>query len=225
MLKSFLATTLATAVLMLGMGVTHAAPLDGPVNPVDGPVKELNELLSGHKAAKADFTQFALSSDGDRAEDSSGHFVVARPNRFRWVTEMPFMQEIVSDGDYIWIHDPDLEQVTRKPAGGQNSSAPAMILNGQIEQLSERFSIERIDRNESGVALYELKPLDVENATFARIRLLFEQQRISELSMEDSLGQRSMLVLHDLEYDPELPAGVFEFIPPEGADVILDPGQ
>ncbi|GAA0685590.1 outer membrane lipoprotein chaperone LolA [Marinobacterium maritimum] len=225
MLKSFVTKTLATAAFTLGVSTVNAAPADGAVYPVDGPVKELSNLLSGHASAKADFTQFALSSDGDRAEDSSGYFVVARPNRFRWVTEAPFMQEIVSDGDYIWIHDPDLEQVTRKPATGQNNSAPAMILNGQIEQLSERFSIERIDGNESGVALYELKPLDAENATFARIRLLFEQQRITELSMEDSLGQRSMLVLHDLEYDPELPEGVFEFIPPEGSDVILDPGQ
>ena len=205
---------LATAVLALGMTSVHADP-----------VEELSVLLSGHEAARAEFTQFALSSDGDRAEDSSGHFVVARPNRFRWVTEEPFMQEIVSDGDFIWIHDPDLEQVTRKPATEQNNSAPAMILNGQIQQLSERFSIERIDRNDGSVALYELKPLDAETSTFARIRLLFEQQRISELSMEDSLGQRSMLVLHDLEYDPELPDGVFEFVPPEGVDVILDPGQ
>ncbi|MBA4502104.1 outer membrane lipoprotein chaperone LolA [Marinobacterium sp. 3-1745] len=206
--------TLAAAVLAMGLNVACASPVD-----------ELTDLLSGHDAAKATFTQFALSGDGVKAEDSSGHFVVARPNRFRWVTEAPFLQEIVSDGDYIWIHDPDLEQVTRKPATGQNNSAPAMILNGQIKQLSERFSIERIDRNEGGTALYELKPLDAENSTFTRIRLLFDQERISELSMEDSLGQRSMLVLHDLEYDPELEAGVFEFIPPEGADVILDPGQ
>ncbi len=221
MFKSVLAKVLATTALTLGMAAAHAES----INPADGTIKELSALLSGHTSAKSDFTQFALSSDGDRAEDSSGHFFVARPNRFRWVTEAPFLQEIVSDGDYIWIHDPDLEQVTRKPATGQNNSAPAMILNGQIEQLSERFSIERIDRNENGVALYELRPLDAENATFTRIRLLFEQQRITELSMEDSLGQRSMLVLHDLEYDPELPAGVFEFVPPEGADVILDPGQ
>lgn len=221
MLKSRWAKRLAMTVLACTMSAVQAEPVDG----TDSTVKELSALLSGHEAARADFTQFALSSDGDRAEDSSGHFVVARPNRFRWVTEAPFLQEIVSDGEYVWIHDPDLEQVTRKSADGQNNSAPAMILNGQIEQLNERFSIERIDRNDSGVALYELKPRNSENATFTRIRLLFEQQRISELSMEDSLGQRSMLVLHGLEYDPELETGVFEFVPPEGSDVILDPGR
>ena len=186
---------------------------------------DLSRLLSGHESAKASFTQFALNGDGARAEDSSGYFMVARPNQFRWITEAPFVQEIVSDGDYIWIHDPDLEQVTRKAANGQSNSAPAMILNGQIEALSKRFTIERIDSNDSGTSLYELRPIDSENSTFTRIRLLFEQQQISELSMEDSLGQRSMLVLHDLEYDPQLADDVFTFEPPAGADVILDPGQ
>lgn len=205
---------LAAAVLALAAGTAEA-----------GAAEELGALLSGHAAARADFTQFTLGSDGGRAEESTGHFIVARPDRFRWVTDTPFMQEIVSDGEVIWIHDPDLEQVTRKPAGEQDNSAPALILNGQIEQLRAHFDIVRLDRGNEAVALYELTPRDPERSTFARIRLLFEQQRLSELSLEDSLGQRSMLVLHNLQYDPELPAGVFDFVPPEGADVILDPGQ
>jgi len=188
------------------------------------PVEDLQALLSGHQSAQARFTQFSLNEGGNRAEESSGYFIVERPNRFRWITEAPFLQEIVSDGEYIWIHDPDLDQVTRKLADQQNNTAPAMILNGQIDQLSQEFDIHKLDEDESGVALFELTPLNSENSTFSRIRLLFEQNRISELSMEDSLGQRSMLVLQDLEYDPELSPDVFEFEPPEGADVILDQG-
>lgn len=189
-----------------------------------GPVEDLDALLSGHQTAQARFTQFSMNESGGRAEESTGHFVVARPNRFRWVTETPFMQEIVSDGDYIWIHDPDLEQVTRKAADEQGGSAPAMILNGQIKQLSETFEIRKLDEDAGGVSLFELVPVDTENSTFTRIRLLFEQDRISELSMQDSLGQRSMLTLQGLEYDADLPEGVFEFTPPEGTDVILDQG-
>lgn len=189
-----------------------------------GPVDELQALLSGHQSAQARFTQFSVSEGGRRAEESSGYFIVARPNRFRWITEAPFLQEIVSDGKYIWIHDPDLEQVTRKLADQQNNSAPAMILNGQIEQLSRQFDIHKLDEDGADVVLFELTPKNSENSTFSRIRLLFAQHRISELSMEDSLGQRSMLMLQDLEYDPELSPDVFAFEPPEGADVILDQG-
>lgn len=189
-----------------------------------GPAEDLQQRLSGYQSARAEFSQFALSSDGDRAEESEGHFFVARPDRFRWVTDTPFVQEIVSDGESIWIYDPDLDQVTRRTANAQGNSAPALILNGQIAELQQQFSIQRIDEGEAGSALFELQPLNLEGSTFTRIRLMFEQNRLSELSMEDSLGQRSMLVLHDLEYDPELPQGVFEFTLPEGADLIEDPG-
>lgn len=189
-----------------------------------GPAEDLQQRLSGYQSARAEFSQFALSSDGDRAEESEGHFFVARPDRFRWVTDTPFVQEIVSDGESIWIYDPDLDQVTRRTANAQGNSAPALILNGQIAELQQQFNIQRIDEGEAGSALFELQPLNLEGSTFTRIRLMFEQNRLSELSMEDSLGQRSMLVLHDLEYDPELPQGVFEFTLPEGADLIEDPG-
>ncbi len=189
-----------------------------------GPVEDLDALLSGHQTAQARFTQFSMNESGSRAEESRGYFAVERPNRFRWVTETPFVQEIVSDGEYIWIYDPDLEQVTRKTADEQGGSAPAMILNGQIEQLSQSFEIHKIDQDAGGVALFELLPKNAENSTFTRIRLLFEQDRISELSMQDSLGQRSMLTLQALEYDAELPDDIFKFDPPGGTDVILDQG-
>ena len=189
-----------------------------------GPAEDLQQRLSGYQSARAEFSQFALSSDGDRAEESSGYFYVARPDRFRWVTEEPFVQEIVSDGESIWIHDPDLDQVTRRAADSQGNSAPALILNGQIEALQQQFSIARIDDNGPDVALFELRPLVPEENTFARIRLLFEDTRLTELSMEDSLGQRSMLVLHQLEYNPELPQKIFEFSVPENADLIEDQG-
>jgi outer membrane lipoprotein carrier protein len=207
MLKKLMAT------LALGIGTAFAGPAD-----------DLQQRLSGYESARAEFSQFALSSNGDRAEESVGYFYVARPDRFRWVTEQPFVKEIVSDGESIWIHDPDLDQVTRRPSGSHGNSAPALILNGQISELQKQFSISRIDENEQGISLFELRPLNPEGNTFARIRLLFEQERLTELSMEDSLGQRSMLVLHDLEYNPELPQDIFEFSLPPGADLIEDPG-
>jgi periplasmic chaperone LolA len=202
-----------TLALWMSLGSASATPAD-----------DLQRYLSGYGSARAEFSQFALSSDGDRAEESTGYFYVARPNRFRWVTEQPFLQQIVCDGESIWIFDPDLEQVTRRPADQQGNSAPALILNGQIDELQQQFSISRIDDNAPDTTVFELRPLQPEHNTFARIRLRFEQRRLSELSLEDSLGQRSLLVLHELEYDPKLPAGIFAFTPPPGVDLIEDPG-
>jgi outer membrane lipoprotein carrier protein len=43
----------------------------------------------------------------------------SRPNRFRFHYRKPFEQTIVADGQTLWLHDVDLNQVTaRKQAAG-----------------------------------------------------------------------------------------------------------
>ncbi|WP_432694968.1 outer membrane lipoprotein chaperone LolA [Marinobacterium sp. YM272] len=185
-------------------------------------VDRLGELLTRHEGIQADFEQYTLSEEGARQEHSSGEFVLERPDRFDWHTRLPFEQRIVSDGEYIWIYDPDLEQVTRKPAGDQAGSAPALILSGRIDVLDERFDVRQVD-DTPGREVFELIPLQPESG-FVRIRLLFSNDLLTELWLEDSLGQRTSILLEEIKVDPEVDETRFDFTPPEGVDVILDPG-
>jgi len=185
-------------------------------------VDRLSELLTRHQSFEAKFEQYTLSEEGGRQEHSSGEFVLARPDRFDWVTHAPYEQRIVSDGEFIWIYDPDLEQVTRKPAGDQAESAPALILNGKMEALSTRFDIRQVDEEDNRV-VFELLPI-TDQRSFERIRLLFKDEVLSELLLEDSLGQRTSILLDAIELDGKPDPKRFEFTPPEGVDLILDPG-
>lgn len=187
-----------------------------------GPKEDLAQLLAGYDRYRASFQQYTLSENGARQEQSSGHFAIQKPDRFDWVTEQPFAQRIVGDGEFIWIYDPDLEQVTRKPSDNQADSAPSMILNGQIEELDQRFAIVRSE-GDAGRAIYDLLPRESEG-NFTRIRLLFDQRQLSELMLEDSLGQRTLILLDQVELNPALDADRFRFVPPAGVDLILDPG-
>jgi outer membrane lipoprotein carrier protein len=40
--------------------------------------------------------------------------------------------------------------------------------------------------------------------------------------MEDAFGLRTELHFRDIERNPELPGSLFEFVPPEGVDVVGD---
>ncbi|MBS98495.1 MAG: outer membrane lipoprotein carrier protein LolA [Oceanospirillaceae bacterium] len=184
---------------------------------------DLEALLMGHDRIEAEFDQYTVSEGGRRQEHSSGDFAIDRPGRFDWRTETPFPQRIVSDGDYIWVFDPDLEQVTRKPADNQSDSAPAQILNGEVDALERAYDISALEQTDSR-AVYELLPKEPQNSSFIRIRLLFENQILSELMLEDSLGQRTAIVLSNIELDGAIDASRFSFEPPAGVDVILDPG-
>ncbi len=188
-----------------------------------GPAQDLAKLLNNYHSVEAQFEQYTLSDDGTKQEQSSGNFAIEKPDRFDWVTELPFAQRIVSDGRYIWIYDPDLEQVTRKPATDQSASAPSMILNGRIDELRKQFSISRSE-SRAGREIYQLVPLEPADNSFSRIRLLFAQQQLSELELEDSLGQRTLILLDRLVLDPQIDPARFRFTPPEGVDLIVDPG-
>lgn len=183
---------------------------------------DLTKLLSGYDSLKADFQQYTATEGGGRQQKTSGHFVLAKPIRFDWVTDKPYEQRIVSDGQYIWIYDPDLEQVTRKPAKGEAGNAPSMILSGDVKALSQDYSVQKLDP-ESGHEVYELIPRKA-NGSFSRIRLLFDQKTLSELMLEDSLGQRTVIILSNVTVNPKVDSSEFHFVPPKGVDLILDPG-
>ena len=69
------------------------------------------DYLNGIESLEANFLQEITDQDGVVLETSQGFLKIKKPNKYRWVYFSPMEQEIVSNGDKIWIHDPELEQV------------------------------------------------------------------------------------------------------------------
>src|SRR5699024_4175941 len=87
-------------------------------------------LLEGVKTLDTQFEQVMLDRDETRLQTSSGHMWVQRPRQFRWHATEPFEQLVVSDGNKVWIHDVDLEQVIERPLGNEIGETPALLLSG-----------------------------------------------------------------------------------------------
>ncbi len=201
--------TLAMIAFMLSAGLAQA----------ESASDKLAALLSGYDTFSARFEQFTNNNNGRRAQESSGELQLAKPNKFYWSTLKPFPQTIVGDGNHIWVYDPDLEQVTRKP-GDTSNNAPAMLLNGQINELEQDYQISSPTATGNEL-LFDLAPRE-ENSSFARIRLFFVNKLLTELMLEDHLGQRTTVLLSEQKINPALAVNHFSFIPPDGVDVILE---
>ena len=100
------------------------------------PSENLNRLLSGFEGFSADFEQLVLDSSGTRLQQSHGQVQLQRPGRFRWRTDEPFPQLLVSDGEQLWLYDEDLEQVTQQKVDQQLSNTPALLLSGDVSALA-----------------------------------------------------------------------------------------
>jgi hypothetical protein len=54
------------------------------------------------------------------------------PGKFRWTYDKPYYQLLVGDGEKLWVHDRDLNQVTVKTLGDALASTPAALLAGAM---------------------------------------------------------------------------------------------
>jgi len=108
----------------------------------------LRDFATNVKSGRAGFTQTVTSVDGAKKKDSSGQFEFVRPNRFRFSYAKPFEQQIVADGQKVWLYDVDLNQVTVRPMAQALGATPAALLAGAT--LDKEFDLKAAPEAEAG---------------------------------------------------------------------------
>src|SRR5262245_1032310 len=97
-----------------------------------GALESLENFVRTAKTGRSDFTQVitAPGRDGQapRTKTSSGSFEFQRPNRFRFEYRKPFEQTIVADGQTVWLHDKDLNQVSQRKQTKVLGNTPAALI-------------------------------------------------------------------------------------------------
>jgi len=178
------------------------------------PIEALRAFFAGLETLQADFEQQVVDEYGRTQQSSRGHMWIMRPGRFRWDYEEPYRQQIVADGKRLWSYDEDLEQVTVQAAGDVLTATPAMLLSGE-QPLEQVFTLE-VD----GDSVRLLPKTDDSNIT--ALHLYLEAGVLQEITAQDSFGNTTTFRFSKLERNPALPADLFVFVPPAGADVVGD---
>jgi outer membrane lipoprotein carrier protein len=179
-------------------------------------VNSLRQFVQEVKSARAAFTQTVSSPDGARKRSSEGRFEFVRPNRFRFDYAPPMAQHIVADGQKVWLHDPDLNQVTVRAMGDALGATPAALLAGS--SLDKDFILKALpDRD--GLHWAEAVP-KARDSSFQAVRVGFRGRDLAALEIVDSFGQVSVLSMRQFEANVNLAPERFRFTPPPGADVL-----
>jgi outer membrane lipoprotein carrier protein len=196
---------LLAAAVWCGAAAAHADGVDA-----------LREFARGVQSARASFTQTVTSPDGARKKQSSGRFEFMRPDRFRFVYDKPFEQQIVADGQNVWLYDVDLNQVTVRPMAGALGATPAALLAGAA--IDKAFDL-KPQAASDGLQWAQAVPRSKEGSIQA-IRVGFSGMQLAALEIVDTFGQRSLLRFTALEPNVRFADDAFRFVPPKGADVI-----
>lgn len=181
--------------------------------------QRLNKLLSNASTMSADFSQMTLSANGSSMQETTGNLALKRPGMFRWHTDAPAEQELVSDGKQIWLYDPDLEQVTIQAMDQRLTHTPALLLSGDVSALQENFSIAWQDSG--NVIDFTLTP-KVNDTLFDSLRLSFRDGVINDMQMSDAVGQRTNILFQDVQLNQSMDDSQFTFEIPDGIDVISE---
>jgi outer membrane lipoprotein carrier protein len=171
------------------------------------------------QSARAEFEQKVYNRDGRMTQESKGSFVFQRPGLFRWVYDKPQDQVIVGDGERVWIHDRDLNQVTVRKLSRALGSTPAALLAGAAD-VEKAFELSE-GGTKNGLEWLEAKPRERE-AGFERVRMGFGAGGLQAMELTDHFGQTTQLRFSKLERNPKVDKAEFRFQPPKGSDVLGD---
>ncbi len=187
-------------------------------------LNDLEEFVKTAKTGRAAFTQTVTAPPRDgkpaRVKNSSGSFEFARPGQFRFAYKKPFEQTIVADGQTLWLHDADLNQVTRRSQAQALGSTPAALITTatDLKALQADFNVTNApDAEGQSWVLATPKSRD---GQVQSVRIGFKQSTLSSLEIVDSFGQVSRLAFTGWQINGTPDAAAFQFQPPAGADVV-----
>ena len=218
--------TLYTGFLAILGGVLLASTTLMPINTAYATDSEqqqaankLSALLGSTQTITGSFSQLTLDSSGTQLQEAAGEMVLQRPGLFRWHTNPPLEQLLVSNGKKVWLYDPDLMQVTVQKMDQRLTHTPALLLSGDVSKISENFSI---SYNEGGPVVDFVLTPTAKDTLFDTLRLSFRDGVINDMQLLDAVGQRTNILFMNVKVNEPVSADQFVFDAPEGVDVIED---
>lgn len=181
-----------------------------------GGIDQLKAFWANTTAAQGRFAQTVTTTSGRKPQNSSGSFALARPGKLRWSYEKPYRLLLVADGERLWTHDADLNQVTISKVDAALGASPAALLTG--ESLERHFRLSEAG-SADGLEIVDAVPQG-KDSTFVRVRIGLSGNLPRLMEVRDNFGQVTTLLFSEFHPNPALAKDTFRFVLPQGADVV-----
>ena len=180
-------------------------------------LEQLESFIQDIETFEADFEQTLYDSDSEPLQKSIGTIQLKRPGKFIWTYFSPEEQQIVADGERIWMYDKDLEQVTVNSIRDRIAGTPLVLLM-RAAPLDDSFSLTELGSSD-GVNWVELTP-KADSSDFEQVFIGLNSDGLAAMELRDNFGQATQIIFTDFNAGVDLADALFEFIVPEGVDVI-----
>ena len=182
-----------------------------------GGVDSLRAFFKSTQSVRAEFKQTVVDKQGRKVQEVTGTMQLQRPGKFRWDYNKPYVQVIVGDGARVWLHDPELNQVTVRSLDKALGNTPAALLAGSKE-MEKSFTLKDEGRQDD-LDWVLASPKDQESG-FEKVFIGFKGDKLQEMELHDNFGHMTVIEFSKLEPNAKLSTQAFRFVPPAGADVV-----
>ena len=180
------------------------------------PADELSEILKKSISFQGNFHQRVVDDDGFLIEEAEGKVFFKKPHYFKWLYAIPHKNEIIGDGDLIYIYDPDLAQVIISKFNPSENINPASIFFEN--DLNKFFNVTTIDLN--GETLFQCDAIK-DDLGYESVQLKFNEVGIiSGMKIVDSLKNTVSLSFSQIKNNTNIDDASFMFNVPENVEVI-----
>jgi len=195
---------------------------------------------------QADFFQESLLASIDRVQRGSGKVSFKFQQRndadaplamFRWEYRKPTLQEIISDGQTMWVYQPDNRQVVESDISqiSQQSDNPVTFLSG-LGNVSRDFHVRWAEPNtdRNGNYVLQLEPRRP-SQLIASLQIIVNRKAVQDFVDNNRIGEyfpilativddpndnRTSIEFRLTRVNRNLSEKVFHFERPEGVEVV-----
>lgn len=219
---NFIIGLMATLIFTgIGWADSGPSPEQGGQTPVDASIFTGIEKRYAGAGFSARFEQLSTLKAMAITDTAEGTITVKRPAKMKWVYEMPEKQEIVSDGEQLWIYHPQDNQV-------MVGNAPDFFGNGRgagflsdLTSLREQFDIFQEPDTDAGQYHLRLIP-HRQQQDITTIHLIIDKKtfHIAEVVTYNVYGDETRIRLLDIFFSDDIEDDQFVFTIPPGVDVV-----
>jgi outer membrane lipoprotein carrier protein len=179
------------------------------------PADELSSLLNKTIAFSGEFSQSVYDNKSQLIEEANGEVVFKKPHFFKWIYQAPHQNQIIGDGETVYIYDPDLSQVIMSKFSQSKNNNPANIFF--LNNIEESFKVTKILIEDETWYRCESKSKDID---YQSIEISFNEDKIKGMRVVDGLQNKIIINFVNISQNPNIDEASFLFNVPDNVEVI-----
>jgi len=185
-------------------------------------LRTLQQRYESTRTLVAKFRQEVESPTMAGKLTSNGTVSFEKPNRMRWDYAAPDRQTIVSDGETLWIYQPEEKQVLKAPLREAFQATTPVTFLGGLGHVDRDFT-PTLESSADDRWVLKLVPREERGVGTLVLVVRKGDASIEEARISDPLGTTTHLALSEERRNVSLGADLFQFTPPPGVDVVRPP--